>query len=82
MKPTAYFLFFLSLLLAVSAVMLNQSSSPNGSANESVSAGSRTPSFLMIVLVAAAIGVAALGWAMLRYGGKGFSESNSPRVRN
>jgi hypothetical protein len=74
MKPTAYVLFLLSVVLAVSAFLLNLTSSPYASGS-GVPVGSST---LTIALFATAAAAAALGWAMLRFGGKGYTETNLP----
>jgi hypothetical protein len=82
MKPTAYILFVVGLVLAISAALLYMSSS----SFSAVSSGGvdadpgRSPT-LMFALLAAAAGIAALVWAMLRFGGKGYTETNSPLQR-
>ena len=78
MKPTAYVLFVVSLVLAVSAALVFRSSTPYASGTDG---GSWTSSPLMIVLLAAAAGAAALGWAALRFWGQGYTETNSPPRR-
>ena len=78
MKPTAYVLFLVSVVLAVSAVLLNLTSSPYASGSEAPRGEPGGSTMLIIALFATAAGVAALGWAMLRFGGKGYTETNSP----
>jgi hypothetical protein len=78
MKPTAYILQFVGLLLAVSALLLYLTPNPYASGNDGVPGVLRGTSALGIALLAAAAGAAALGWTMLRFGGKGYTETNSP----
>jgi hypothetical protein len=78
MKPTAYVLFLLSVVLAVSAVLLNLNSTPYASGSEATRGEPGGSSTLIIALFATAAAAAALGWAMLRFGGKGYTETNLP----
>jgi hypothetical protein len=80
-KPTAYVLSFVGLVLAVSALVLYLTANPNASGNEGVRGVAWGSSALVITLLVAAGGAAALGWAMLRFGGKGYTETNRPRRR-
>ena len=78
MKPTAYVLFLVGLALAVTAALLFRTPSPGGTD------GSAEPSSspaLRITLLVAAGGAAALAWVMLRFGGKGYTETVSPPRR-
>ena len=82
MKPTAYGLFVVSMLLALSAALIFRSPNhPYASGTDGGPGEPWSPSTLMIALLAAAAGAATLGWAMLRYGGKGYTETNSPPRR-
>ena len=81
MRPTAYALVFLGLLLALSAALVFRSPNPYASGNDGAHGGPWTPSALMVVLLAAAAGAAALGWALVRFGGKGYTQTNTPPAR-
>ena len=81
MKPTAYVLLFLGLVLAVSALVLYLTQNPYASDNRGVHGSPWGSSALVIVLLAGAAGAAGLCWAMLRFGGKGYAETNSPLRR-
>jgi hypothetical protein len=81
MKPTAYILFVVGLVLAASAALLYMSSSSYSAVSSGVQADPGRSPTLMFALLAAAAGIAALVWAMLRFGGKGYTETNSPLRR-
>jgi hypothetical protein len=81
MKPTAYILFVVGLVLAGSAALLLMSSTSYSAVSSGVHGEPGRSSTLMIALFAAAAGTAALVWAMLRFGGKGYTETNSPLGR-
>jgi hypothetical protein len=77
MKPTAYGLLFVGLLLAVSALILYLTPNPYASSNDGVQGVAWGSFALVMALLATAGGAAGLGWAMLRFGGKGYTETNS-----
>jgi hypothetical protein len=79
MKPTAYILFGVGLVLAASAALLFMNSYSAFSSGVHGEPG--RSSTLVIALFAAAAGTAAFVWAMLRFGGKGYTETNSPLRR-
>jgi hypothetical protein len=79
MKPTAYVVSFVGLVLAVSALVLYLTANPNASANAGVRGVPWGSSALVITLLAAAGAAVAVGWAILRFGGTGYTETNSPR---
>src|SRR5204863_1527765 len=74
-KPTAYVLAFVGLLLAVSALVLYLTANPYASGNGNVPAVPWGSNVLAITLLAGAGGAAALSWAMLRFGGTGSAET-------
>jgi MFS family permease len=78
MKPTAYGMFCLSVVLVIMAALLYQFPNPSTSGNEGMHAGQWTLSVLML---AGAIGAVAMGWVMLRFGGKGYTVTNWPPAR-
>jgi hypothetical protein len=80
-KPTAYVVSFVGLVSAVSALVLYLTASPNASRGDGVPGVAWGSSALLITLLAVAGGAAALGWAMLRFGGPGYTETNSPSRR-
>jgi protein-S-isoprenylcysteine O-methyltransferase Ste14 len=81
MKPTAYILFVVGVVLALSAALLYMSSSSYSADSNGVHADPGRSPTLMFALLAAAAGIAALVWAMLRFGGNGYTETNSPLRR-
>jgi len=81
MKPTAYVLFLMSLVLAGSAALLFLTPNAYTSSGDGVHGEAGLPPLFIIALLGAAAGAAALAWAMLRYGGKGYTETNSPLGR-
>ena len=81
MKPTAHVLLVVGLLLVVSALVLYLTPNPYASGNDGVQRVLWGSSALVIALLAAATGAAVLGSAMLRFGGKGYTETNSPARR-
>jgi hypothetical protein len=78
MKPTAYGVFCLSVLLVIFAAVIYPSTGTSASGNEGMHAGQATLSVLMF---AGAVGAAVMGLLMLRFGGKGYTVSNSPPTR-
>ena len=81
MKPTAYVLLALSLVLALGGALLFRSPNPSASGADGTQAGPWTVSTPMIVMLASAAGVAAVAWALLRFGGKGYSQTESSTAR-
>ena len=81
MKPTAYVLLFVGLALAGTAAHLFRTPSPYSSAGADGSAEPWSSSALRITLLVASGGAAALAWVMLRFGGKGYTETVSPPQR-
>ena len=81
MKPTACILFVVGVVLAISAALLYMSSSSYSADSNGVQADAGRSPTLMFALLAAAAGIGALVWAMLRFGGKGYTETNSPLRR-
>lgn len=81
MRVTAFVLFVVSLVLAVSAVVVSRAAGPDTWGNGGSRAVPWGSSTLTIAVVIAAGGAALLAWAMLRFGGKGYTETNSPPVR-
>jgi hypothetical protein len=81
MKPTGYFLFLVSLVLAATAALLYLTPNPSASGSDGMHGEPGRSSALLIALIAAAGGAAALGWALLRFGGKGYTETHSPLRR-
>ena len=81
MKPTAYLLIVIGVLLAVSGVFLSPTSDQvaTGSDGQPAPPG-RSPGLTIALLVAAGLAVAA-GAALLRFGGKGYTETNVPPAR-
>lgn len=78
MRPTAYVLFVVGLVLAASAALVYQTPGPDVAGHDGLPGG---PDALPIALLAAAVGAAALGWVMLRYGGRGYTVTNSPAAQ-
>jgi hypothetical protein len=75
-KPTAYLLIVMGLLLAGSGVLLGPTADPSTTAEDGRSALlGRSPGLTVALFVAAGLAVAAAA-AMLRYGGKGYTETN------
>ena len=81
MKPTAYLLIVIGLLLAVSGVFLSPTSDQVATGGDGQPAPlGRSPGLTIALLVAAGLAVAA-GAALLRFGGKGYTETNVPPAR-
>jgi hypothetical protein len=81
MKPTAYVLFVIGLALAVASVLVYRNASPFASAGAAAHGDPGGPSALTVVLLVAAAGAMVGGWALLRYGGTGYTETVSPPRR-
>jgi hypothetical protein len=81
MKPTAYVLFVIGLALAVASVLVYRNATPFAAAGASAYGDSGGPSALMVILLVAAAGAIAGGWALLRYGGTGYTVTASPPRR-
>jgi hypothetical protein len=81
MRPTALVLFVLSLLLAGTAVLVYHTPNPFAAGQDGRQAELLGSSTLMIALFAAAGIAALLAWAMLWFGGKGYTETKSQPVR-
>jgi hypothetical protein len=81
MKPTAYVLLLVGLALAGTAALLFRTPSPDSPGGPDGSAEPWSSPALPITLLVAAGAAAALGWVMLRFGGKGYTETVSPPRR-
>ena len=81
MKPTAWVLILVGVVLAVSAALLSLTPNPNAPGGDGTHGKTARSSFLLFALFAAAGGAVALGWGMLRFGGKGYTETNTPLRR-
>jgi drug/metabolite transporter (DMT)-like permease len=81
MKPTAYVLLLVGLALAATAVLLSRTPNPYSSAGADGSAEPWSSPALGITLLVAAGVAAALAAVMLRFGGKGYTETVSPPRR-
>ena len=81
MRPTAYILLALSLVLALSGALVFRSPNPSTSEVDGAHAGPWTVSTPMIVMLASAAGVAAIAWVLLRFGGKGYTTTESSTTR-
>ena len=81
MKPTAYVLSFLGLVLALSALVLYLTASPYASGGGTVQGVPWGSSAVVITLLAGAGAAVAVGWGMRRFGGTGYTETNAPPRR-
>jgi hypothetical protein len=81
MKPSAYVLSFVGLLMAFSALLLYLTANPYASGSGTVWGVPWGSNALVITLLAGAGAAVVLGWAMLRFGGPGYTETNSPLQR-
>lgn len=81
MKPTAYVLLLIGLALGGTAALLTLTPDPYSSAGGAATGERWGPSILRVTLVLAAGGAIALGCVMLRYGGRGYTATTSPRAR-
>jgi hypothetical protein len=77
MKPTAYILFVIGLALAVSAALLPRTSNPSAPVGADPPGSPNGPPALIIALLVAAASAVAVGWVLLRYGGKGYTVTTS-----
>jgi hypothetical protein len=81
MKPTAYVLGLVGLVMAFSALVLYLTANPYAAANGTVWGVPWGSNALVVTLVAGAGAAIVLAWAMFRFGGKGYTETNSPPRR-
>jgi hypothetical protein len=81
MRPTAYVLFLMGLVLAGSAALLILTPNPYTSSGDGMHGEPGRSPLFVITLFAAAAGAAGLAWAMLQFGGKGYTVTNSPLRR-
>lgn len=81
MKPTAYVLLLIGLALAGTAALLSLTPDPYSSAGGAATREQWGPAVLWITLAVAAAGAVALACVMLRYGGRGYTATASPRPR-
>lgn len=79
MKPTAYVLLLIGLVLACTAALLYLTP-PSHASGGAVGAGEPwRASALRITLAVAAAGVVTVACVLLRYGGHGYTATASPR---
>jgi hypothetical protein len=81
MKPTAYVLLLIGVVLAGTAALLSSTPNLDASAGADGPGPPSSPSALRVALLVAAGGAIALACLMLRYGGSGYIATASPRRR-
>jgi hypothetical protein len=81
MKPTAFVLLLVGLVLACTAALLYLTPNPPAATGTDGPGDARCASALRITLAAAAAGAVTLAWVMLRYGGRGYTAAASPSRR-